>query len=340
MKRRPKYVSHYRDRHGVLRWRYREKGKPQSQTRAAFGSPEWLKWYDDAASAKPKPIGSDRTKPGTVHALCVSYYASARFRLKAKATQTTYRGIAERWRDVSGDLPLVRLEAKHIRAFMDKKADTPSAANNLLKVIRDMMAHAVDREMLKVSPTTGVKMLKARTEGFHTWTELEIAKFQATWPVETRERLAFDLLLYTAQRSSDVRMLGPENRISHGSKPFLHLVQQKTGVELDIPVHRNLLATLKAHPTNQRTYVATAAGDPFTAAGFGNWMRDAIRDAGLPRGRTPHGLRKAASRRLAEAGATANQIMSITGHSTLKEVSRYTKAAQQKGLASDAMDRI
>lgn len=340
MKRRPKYVSHYRDRHGVLRWRYREPGKPQSQTRATFGSPEWLRWYDDAQAARPKPIGADRTKPGTVHALCVSYYASARFKTKAKTTQTTYRGIIERWRVKAGDAPVSALRKDDILKSMDIRSETPGAANNFLKVMRDVMAHAVERRLIKASPTDGIKMLRYRSDGFHTWTEAEIARFEAKWPPETKQRLAFALLLYTAQRSSDVRMIGPGNRASYDGKPFLSVRQQKTGVELDIPVHAKLAAILDLHPTNARTFIATQAGDPYTAAGFGNWMRDAIKDAGLPKGVTPHGLRKAASRRLAESGASANQIMAITGHTTLKEVSRYTKAAQQKGLASDAMERI
>ena len=53
----------------------------------------------------------------------------------------------------------------------------------------------------------------------------------------------------------------------------------------------------------------------------------------------PHGLRKAACRRLAEAGCSANEIMSISGHATMKELVRYTKAADQARLARNAMTR-
>ncbi len=67
-------------------------------------------------------------------------------------------------------------------------------------------------------------------------------------------------------------------------------------------------------------------------AGFGNWMADKIQLAGLPERCVTHGLRKAAARRLAEAGCTANEIGAITGHTTLKEISRYTRAAEQRGL--------
>jgi integrase len=52
-----------------------------------------------------------------------------------------------------------------------------------------------------------------------------------------------------------------------------------------------------------------------------------------------HGLRKAACRRLAEAGCSANEIAAISGHATLKEVERYTRAADQARMARNAMVR-
>ena len=54
---------------------------------------------------------------------------------------------------------------------------------------------------------------------------------------------------------------------------------------------------------------------------------------------TAHGLRKAAARRLAEAGCTMHEIAAITGHASLSEVQRYTRAADQARLARAAMDK-
>jgi hypothetical protein len=51
-------------------------------------------------------------------------------------------------------------------------------------------------------------------------------------------------------------------------------------------------------------------------------------------------MRKAAARRLAEAGCTPHQIASITGHKTLGEIERYTKAADQVRMARAAIGRI
>ena len=68
-------------------------------------------------------------------------------------------------------------------------------------------------------------------------------------------------------------------------------------------------------------------------------VSDAIRDAGLPRRCELHGLRKAAARRLAEAGCSASEIVAITGQKTLAEVERYTRAAGQDQLARPAIKR-
>ena len=64
-----------------------------------------------------------------------------------------------------------------------------------------------------------------------------------------------------------------------------------------------------------------------------------MRPARLPHC-SAHGLRKAAARRLAECGCTPHEISAVTGHATLKEVTRYTRAADQRHLAEAAMDKM
>src|SRR5262249_10802532 len=80
----------------------------------------------------------------------------------------------------------------------------------------------------------------------------------------------------------------------------------------------------------------TGFGRPFEGSGFSHWFRDACDQAGLPHC-SPHGLRKAAARRLAEAGCTAHEIGAITGHASLAELVRYTRAADQRRLAEAAI---
>jgi integrase len=51
-------------------------------------------------------------------------------------------------------------------------------------------------------------------------------------------------------------------------------------------------------------------------------------------------LRKTACRRLAEAGCSANVIAAVSGHRTLREVERYTRAAYQERMAREGMAAI
>jgi integrase len=73
--------------------------------------------------------------------------------------------------------------------------------------------------------------------------------------------------------------------------------------------------------------------------GLSSLIERSARGAGLPAKCVTHGLRKARMRRLAERGATTKEIASVSGHKTLKEVERYTEAADQARLARAAMAR-
>lgn len=334
--KKPAFVSSYRDRHRVLRWRFRRPGYPQSQTREQFGSEAWWSWYAAADAATKLEVGAKRTLPGSFSAVVVAYYASSDFKRLGTVTQATYRNILDRFRATAGNLPVAKMEAKHVRAWLDNRADRPAAANTLLKVLRAVMRFALDRGMMKTDPTFGVRPVKNQTDGHHTWTEAEIETYEAKWPLGTRERLAFDLLLYTAQRSGDVRVMGRQ----HVRDSFVTVKQEKTGTLLEVPIHPRLAASIEAFHSGQLVFIVTKDGQPYSARGFGNWFNDSAIDAGLEKGRTAHGLRKAAARRLAEAGCTPHQIAAVTGHKTLKEVERYTRAAGQKALAGSAMAKV
>ena len=333
-KRRPPHVSMYRDRHGKMRWRFRKRGMNEAQTTLPFGSEAWREWYLAALAGERRQIGIERSGPGTFTALIAAYYESADWKILRSPTQTAYRGEIERFRAKHGDKRVADLEAHHILSMRDRMSG-PAAGNNLLRVLRRLMVFAVARRWRPDDPTKDIKRLNYRSDGFHTWTEVEIAKFEARWRLGTNERLAFDLLLYTGQRSADVRQMSA----GQVGESFISVRQSKTNEQLELPIHSALAASLAAGRGEHLRLLPTQYGRGFTAKGFGNWFSDAARKAGLA-DCSAHGLRKSAARRLAEAGATAHQIMAITGHRSLKEVERYTRAADQKINAQAAMAKV
>ena len=335
---RLQYIHEFVDRHGKVRRYVRLPSGKRVPLTGAPGTDEFMNAYRAAlAGEAPRiEVGASRTRPGTVNAAVIGYFSSTAFRALSSATQGTYRGILEGFRSEHGDKRIALLERKHIERLIAKKAETPSAANNLLRMLRTLMQFAVADGMRPDDPTVGVRGVKIRTGGFHSWSEDEIAAFEARHPIGTRARLAFALLLFTAQRRSDVVRMGRQ----HVRDGVLTIRQQKTGMVIDVPLHPELRAILDATANGNLTFLVAALGKPFSPAGFTNWFRECCNEAGLPRGCSPHGLRKAASRRLAEHGCTAHEIMAITGHTTLKEVSRYTAAIRRKHLAARAMSKI
>ncbi len=201
--------------------------------------------------------------------------------------------------------------------------------------LRALMTHCVRDGIRDDDPTHGVRPLPIKTSGYRTWTETDIEAFEAKHPIGSRARLALALLLYTAQRRSDVIRLGRQ----HVRDGLIHIRQQKTGAPLTIPVHPALAEAIEATPSDL-TFLTTATGKPFSASGFSNWFRTMCNDAGLPKGTSAHGLRKAACRRLAEAGCSANLIAAVSGHASLREVQRYTAAADQARMARTAMETM
>jgi integrase len=212
-------------------------------------------------------------------------------------------------------------------------AKPPHAARSWLVTLRSLCQFAVKRGWLRADPAANIKLRAIKSDGFHTWTEDEIAQFEAHHQIGTKPRLALALLLYTGQRRSDVVKMGRQ----HIKDGVLTVKQQKTGKSLAIPVHPDLQVVLNATASEHLTFLVTATGKPYGGNAFSEQFRNWCDAAGLPKRCKPHGLRKAACRRLAETGCSANEIMAISGHATMKELVRYTAAADQARLARNAL---
>jgi integrase len=342
MKRPPKFVQGFLDRHGKPRFYFRKPGFKSVPLPGLPWSPEFMAAHETALAGQPALIGASRVKPGTMRALAVSFYGSIEFQSMKPSTQSVYRNIIDKFcRETDkdgrphGDKSAATLQREHIVKLIAARAQQPDSANGLRKVLRAMMKHAVDTGLRADDPTRDVRAMRVKSDGHHSWTDDEIAQFEARHAIGSKPRLAFALLLYTGQRRSDVLRMGRQH-IRDGA---LQVKQAKTGVELAIPVHPDLQAILDRTPADNLTFLVTRFGKPFLGTSFSHWFGEQCTIAGLSRC-SAHGLRKAAARRLAEAGCTEHEIAAITGHASLREIVRYTKAADQKKLARAAIDKV
>jgi integrase len=241
----------------------------------------------------------------------------------------------------AGEHLLREITSKTVRAGRERRVATPHSANSFIKAMRAFFGWALDEKLVALDPTEGVKLLAGPNDadGFHTWSQEELDRFEARWPIGTRERLAFDLLLYTGLRRGDAVRVGRQHVrdgvITIRTEKHRH---GKPGEQVSIPILAPLAASIDATPTGDLTFLVTEAGRPWVKESFGNWFREACRAAGCPG--SAHGLRKAGATRAAERGATERQLMAIFGWSTGKMAQHYTRTADRVRLARDAAELL
>lgn len=290
------YVQEYRDRHGKMRRYFRRPGLKRVTLPGTPGSPQFIGAYKSALADERLPIGR-KHQEGTVGDLIARYYELPSFQNLKPKSQWSYRRILDKFAQEDGHL-LVRDMPRRAAARIIEEigATKPGMANLTLKIMHRLFGYAVKTELRIDNPFAGLDSYKIGTH--HTWTDAEIARYEAIWPVGTRQRLAFDLLLYTGQRVGDVAAM----RRSDVRDNAIHLTQEKTGVALTIPLHQNLVMSMKACPSKGLMLFGQVTGRPISGAGLSAFVQRASSIAGFPAKRVPHGVRKACMRRLAERG--------------------------------------
>jgi hypothetical protein len=170
MRRPPKFVHGFIDRHGRPRFYFRRAGFKRAPLPGLPWSPEFMEKYQTALDETPRvEIGAGRTVAGTVNAVVIGYFGSAVFQNLAPASQRHYRGIIERFRCEHGDKRIAKLERRNVMTMLDAKAGTPAAARDFLCCLRLLIQYAIDIGLRESDPTLGIKIAKQKSDGFRTW---------------------------------------------------------------------------------------------------------------------------------------------------------------------------
>ena len=201
-----KYVSTDIDRHGNVRHYFRRGREPKTRLRGLPGSPEFMAAYQAAlASVEVLPAASTNT---SIRLLMQMYVASLEFKNLAVVSQRRRRRILEKLCDKAGDRRYDDIRPRNIRKFRDNLQHKPGAATHLVKALRALFKFAVDNDLMDSNPARDIAYLRKRGEGFHTWTVEEVQQYEDTWPIGSKQRLGFALLLFTGARRSDVVTFG------------------------------------------------------------------------------------------------------------------------------------
>lgn len=337
-KQRPPHLQRRKTRHGKYIWVVQvSHGAPVIRIRAEYGTPEFDEEYQAALSSgarravrKTKPVHS-----GTLEWAWQLHRQSATWAALSRATRKQRENIMLNVLK-NGNPPLSRINRAAISAGLDRRRDTPSQAKNFLQTMRALFGWLADNGIVRQDPTIGMVLKQRRkTGGFLVWSDEDLTAYEQRWPLGTRERVMLDVFLYTGLRRGDAARVGP----AHVRNGVISLVTEKTTTPVDIPVLPILQRTLDAGPTGKLSFICKQDGMPYVKESLGNAFKEACVAAGVL-DKSAHGLRKVAATRLAENGATVNELMAIFGWTDAKEAELYTRSADRKKLAARAMSKL
>jgi integrase len=332
---RPPYLSHERTRHGQGVWYVRRHGK-RVRLRAAYGTPDFDAEYQAAIAGTSSTRATVTTKAGagTLAWLIDRYRETHAYKSLSPATRDNRDRHFRQSVKNAGDAPVHEIAKSSIIASRERRSATPAQARNFLDAMRGLFRWALEADHVAVDPTEGVKNPPRKGDGLRPWTEDDVDAYEKRWPIGTRQRVWLDVLLYTGLRRGHAVQLGRQ----HVRDGVVSLMTEKTGTLVTLPILPVLAETLAAGPCADLAFIAGANGRPLTKETFGNEFRKACRAAGVPG--SAHGVRKIAATRAANAGATVAQLEAIFGWTGGMMASLYTRAADRRRLAREAMHTL
>lgn len=283
-----------------------------------------------------------RPTEGTIALLVQLYRASPRYAAWSPGTAKRADKIMDTFARINAGVMVQDIRrGDMLRARDDDFRGVPGAANYWLKIMRGLFAYAVDLEWIDRSPCETIKPLPpVSREGFATWSEDDIDRFLAHWPPGTVARRAVLLMLYTGAARADAVRLGWQNVTGERIEYRRVKMAKHGGPLISVPILPELAAELASVPRDWGTFLQTVDGRPRSAASLTEDMRRWTESAGLPAGRSAHGLRKAMGRRLAEAGCSPHEIMSVLGHESIAMAALYSRAYDRARAAEAAAERL
>jgi integrase len=332
---RPPHLHRQTTRHGRAVWYVRVGHGPRVRLRAEYGTPEFEEAYRAALVGLPPASRKRDAAVGSLAWLFERYRETTVWSGLSLATRRQRENIMRGVLAQAAHEAATAIRRSHIVAGRDRRASTPAQARNFLDAMRGLFRWALDAGHVKADPTAGIKNpARPKGDGFPVWTEDDVARYEARWPVGTKERVWLDVLLYTGLRRGDAVKLGRQ----HVRNGVGTIRTEKTGVTVTIPVLPVLAATLAAGPCGELAFICGESGKPLTKETFGNAFREACRAAGVAK--SAHGVRKIGATRAAENGATVAELEAIFGWSGGGMAALYTRAADRARLAKGAMSKL
>jgi integrase len=332
---RPPFLSHEVNRHGKPVWYVRRHGK-RIRLRAAYGTPEFDTEYQAALTAAPQQPSKGGPATGTLAWLIECYRQDNAWQSLSLTTRRQREHYFKQILETAGSKPIDAITTKTIKDGIKRRENiSPSQARHFLDVMRGLFRWALEAEKITIDPTATITMSRRQTDGYLTWTEEHVAAYEKCWPIGTRQRVWLDVLLYTGLRRGDAVRIGRQHVAADG---VATLKTEKNKVEVTLPILPVLAKTLEAGPCGALEFIVGARGKSMAKKSFSNQFEIACHAAGVPG--SAHGLRKLGATRAANLGASTSQLKAIFGWTSDDMAEIYTKRADRRKLAADAMHKL
>jgi integrase len=304
-----------------------------------YMSPEFMAAYHAAVRGEATAHKTRRVDERSLEFLVRRWQASSSWTNLAKATQRQRANILKHVIETAGDRPYKAITRAHIIEGRERRAKTPSQANNFLNTIRALFRWAIEQDFVETDPTEGVRIVRRpKTGGFKIWTDDEIERFKERWPIGTRERLALELLRTTGLRRGDAAQLGRQHLATVDGVTKFKLRTEKNGRLVAREILPELAEAIAACPSKGFAFIATPSGRPMTKESFGNWFSEACRAAGV--NKSAHGLRKVDATELVQAGVSEAELEGAMGWTPGSGMARvYTRERDDELLAKRAIEK-
>lgn len=321
------HVTARSNRDGSFRYYFFRRGQPLTRLPGEPNTPAFSAKYEECKNWVAPHIAS---YAGSFEEMCNRYMEATAFTSKAKATQTARKRIILSMMKEPidpgkphkfGQERFSRIGIAHLEVLRDRKGDNPNAGNERLKILSQVFKFA----KVKPNPVRDIERLSVPQGGHRTAMDEDIAAYEEKH-VSGPPRLAMDILKHTGARVSDLRLLGRQ----HVRNGLISFTTVKTGMLCRLPINALEL------PRDRMTFVLTEDGAAFASdKALSQRVAKWFRQAGIV-GVTAHSVRKWRATKMAEGGATENQLMAWFGWKDAKEARPYTQAADRLRMAHEA----
>jgi integrase len=238
------------------------------------------------------------------------------------------------------DMPVKQITRPFIFAFRDKKILPKHgrwSANYVVMMLGQLLQHATNHGWIDQNPLAE-KVKRIRPPKGHVarnrpWAREECAVVIDSAPPHLRFPIA--LAMFAGFRKEDVLTM-TRAVVSDG---MIAVRTSKRGVQVKIPMHAALVEAMGAHDAkiaqkrqNDTQLCLNSYGEKWTESGynssFGKLIAQLVTDGKVAKGLTMHGLRHTLGTRLSEAGASAEEIMTILGQKSPAMARHYSEGAE------------